>query len=134
MKSKTGKPNFQAIDDEGSAYLVDCPGFFDTNKEVEYPNAYAIRQVILHAKSVKICIIIDCPTLEINRGADIFKIYTRIFRMLKAEPSDYESFVKVYINKAHSYDSARILSHKLGGFKEMLKKRHAGDSGYQDVY
>ena len=41
--SKTGKPNLHMVKNMNNAYFVDCPGFFDNNLTVEFPNAFAIR-------------------------------------------------------------------------------------------
>lgn len=61
-KSCTQIPGYYPLSD--SLYLVDAPGFGDSNIFLEFPNLTLIHEVIKHANKVTICVVLKGSTID----------------------------------------------------------------------
>lgn len=76
----TGVPGFFEL--EPDLYLVDCPGFSDSNKYNELPNMTLVHKVIQKAKSVVFCFVVKGSTLQTSRGEGYLEVMTSLSRMM----------------------------------------------------
>ena len=63
--SCTKTPSFYPLDgDVKETFLVDCPGFGDSDVFSEFPNMTLIRKVVSAAKQAIICFVIKASSIE----------------------------------------------------------------------
>ena len=70
-----------AADD--NLYLLDCPGFSDTNKHKEFPNVTSILNTMKHAKSLRVTLLVTWSGLDANRGQGVFGLMRNVGALLQ---------------------------------------------------
>lgn len=80
--SHTKTPGFYPIQCNGrEIYLVDCPGFADNNRVVEYPNRTVVQMIMSMASSIRIALIISNHELEDAKGVLTLELLTTVSRL-----------------------------------------------------
>lgn len=80
--SCTSIPSFHPLDAKETTFLVDCPGFGDSDCFKELPNATLVHQVIKSASTVTICLVVKGASLQSSHGTGYMQVMTTIKRML----------------------------------------------------
>jgi hypothetical protein len=73
--SQTETPGYcvlKGIDEnKEEVYLIDCPGFNDSNRSKEYSNRTTVHNIIMHAKTVKFCMLFTADNFTSERGKGV---------------------------------------------------------------
>ena len=81
--SHTSIPGFYEIEED--LFLVDCPGFGDSDRYNELPNMTLVHKVIQSAKSVVFCFVVKGASIESKRGARYLEVMTSLARMMSSK-------------------------------------------------
>ena len=121
--SSTGVPTVSQL--RGSErYLIDCPGFGDSDIFKEFPNQTMIHHLLLNAKSVTICMVIKGSTIEASRGAQYLQTMTSVLRMLSEHGvANSETFLVPIITNPNNFRSARALESALSKPIELMHEK-----------
>lgn len=76
--SCTGIPGVESLGND--IFLVDCPGFGDTDRYEEYPNITSIHLLMKSCKSFKILVCLDTAMLA-HRGKQFLAQVTKLSRL-----------------------------------------------------
>lgn len=76
----TQVPGFYPLNDD--VFLVDAPGFGDSNTYLEFPNQTLIHEVIKNANKVVICVVLKGSNIDSQRGSGYLGLMTSVLRLM----------------------------------------------------
>lgn len=120
--SCTATPSYYPLSED--MYLVDCPGFGDSDTYKEFPNLTLVHQVIKYARSLIICFVVKTSTIEASAGSDYLKVMTAIYRVLSQEGVDNSKlFLQPLINEPQGFKSQKLLENKLAAPIKIIEQK-----------
>lgn len=81
--SCTKLPSFVPLDADKQTYIVDCPGFLDSNEYDELPNMTLINYIVQKAASVLVLVNISGASIESDGSKVLLKTLTSVLRLLQ---------------------------------------------------
>ncbi|NGX59786.1 MAG: GTP-binding protein EngB [Chlamydiae bacterium] len=86
--------------EKSGVHFYDCPGFMDTGGSAKnIINAVAIKNLAVHAKSVRIMVVIDYHSLIANRAREIVHTISIIHNLIGANFDQFASSILVVFTK-----------------------------------
>ena len=112
--SCTETPGFYDVDSSnGKFYFVDCPGFSDNNRNLEFPNRTIVHKIMREAKSVKICLVINYNELTCRRSQFALEVLCTVSRLFTKSGVESGKLIIPVINQAAETDAnIGMITHK----------------------
>lgn len=104
--SCTACPGFYPLESKGKkVYFVDCPGFSDNNRNMEYPNRTVVHKIMQAAKTVRVALVINYNELIARRGEYALEVMTTISRLFTDFKKDDTILVVPLLNQVSEQDA-----------------------------
>lgn len=123
--SCTSTPGYYPLDQEKehNLFLVDCPGFGDSNEFLELPNQTMIHQIVANAKAVLICVVVKGCNIDSSRGAGYLSVMTSVQRMLSKTGLSNKQLVMTLINNPNNFSGIKGIQSGIHKVIELMKAR-----------
>lgn len=124
--SCTQVPGYYPLDSKEQIFLVDCPGFGDSNQFAEFPNQTLVHELIMNSRSTHICVVVRGTTIEAARGDRFLKVITSILRFLSPNGvQNCTKLVTMLVNNTGSFRKPKALEGAIGKLEQFLQEKAA---------